>query len=111
MAPQTRQGLSELVARGLRGSGPGFLQGLLAGSPKGGHPHPDGMELPLRILPSMLALALASAAIASAEGAAVSAASGPPQAAAGTMKPLPTDRHPPGVKGMHLAGTGSGFFI
>jgi len=52
----------------------------------------------------------ALAAMASAHAAAVSAPA-PPRAVAGTMKSSATELHPPGVKGLRLAGTGSGFFI
>jgi S1-C subfamily serine protease len=47
------------------------------------------------------------AAMASAQGAAVS----PPPPGAGALRSSATELHPPGVKGLHLASTGSGFFI
>jgi S1-C subfamily serine protease len=69
------------------------------------------MEPSLRIdISTSFMLVLAYAAMASAHAAAVSAPV-PPSAVAGTMRPPATGLHPPGVQGLHLAGTGSGFFI
>ena len=56
-------------------------------------------------------LVIAYAATASAQGAGVSGAPAPPSPGAGAMRPLATELHPPGVKGLHLTGAGSGFFI
>jgi S1-C subfamily serine protease len=56
-------------------------------------------------------LIAAHAAMASAQGAGVSGAPAPPPAGAGALKSFATELHPPGVKGLRLAGTGSGFFI
>jgi len=51
------------------------------------------------------------AGMASAQGASVSGAPVPPPPGAGAMRPSATEPHPPDVKGLRLAGTGSGFFI
>jgi len=51
------------------------------------------------------------AGMASAQGAAVSGVPVPPSAGAGALRSSATELHPPGVKGLRLAGTGSGFFI
>jgi len=70
-----------------------------------------GVELSLRVdINTLIASVFASAAMASAHAAAVSAPA-PPSVVAGTMRPAAEGLHPPGVKGLHLAGTGSGFFI
>jgi S1-C subfamily serine protease len=49
--------------------------------------------------------------MASAQAASVAGTPAPPPAAAGTMKSSAMEPHPPGVNGLHLVGTGSGFFI
>ena len=56
-------------------------------------------------------LIVAHAAMASAQGAIVSGAPAPPSAGAGALRSSATELHPPGVKGLRLAETGSGFFI
>ncbi len=63
------------------------------------------MRVDLRIFSGLV---IAHAAMASAQAASVAGTPAPPPAAAGTMKSSAMEPHPPGVKGLHLVGTGSG---